>query len=833
MTNTRPTMKAGRRAGIAAMLALPAALAGTAGAQPVPVRDDPARHLQWFSERREFPLGRIPEGAWREAVRHFQARAPKRVSGARFSVHAATNGWTSIGPFTIPFLFMASAGRVSAIAVHPTDPATVYATGAQGGVWRTTNSGANWTPLSDHECSLATGALVIDPVDPAILYVGTGELTNSGSSYYGCGVLRTTDGGQTWTQQGAEVFDVSTSNTTGGAFFSRIVIERPSAGSATTTRLWATTSRGVFRSVNSGGTWTQVEIIPGVLGGVYTDVVLDQVNPARIWVARGISSASSDNGVYFSANGGLTWSKQTTGLPASDVGRIRLALAPSNANRLFTAIEKVSDGTLLGIWRTDDGGATWTEAPRGTASCASQCWYDMIIEIDPVDMNRVYFGGLHYYRSAAAGEPFVNRSGDIHVDQHAIAFAPSDPSIIYIGNDGGVYRSSDRGETWTTKNNDIAITQFYPGISLDPTEVNRAIGGTQDNGTDEWSGAPAWNHVLGGDGGFTAINRRHPAITWAETQWIPNQSYIGPRRRDTPTGGFVQRINGIALSDRADFIPPLVMDPVNPDVLFFGTFRLYRTRNAGESWTPLTSDLSRGGGVITAIGVSPADTLMVYVGTSDGNVQVSRDQGAAFTLATGLPTRTVTDFTFDPGDPAVAWVALSGFNSPHVFRTSDRGATWVDVSGDLPNIPVNALAFIGPTGELVAGTDVGIYRTTDGGTTWTPWVGVPNVAVLDIVFNPRTSSLVAATHGRGMFRYQYEQTFTLRGDVNLDDIVGALDAQAVLSHVVGLPLPTGWQAVPNGDANCDGQVTALDAQVILASVVGLPLPAEACVGQWR
>lgn len=798
---------------------------------PGALRDNPGLHREWFEHERRFPFSEIPRGKYQEAVRQFRARSGARVGSAMFALTGATNGWTALGPGSIPGLFIASTGRVSALAMQPGNNSVVYAGGAQGGVWKTTNGGGTWTPLTDGECSLAIGAIEIDPVNPSIIYAGTGEFTNSSASYYGCGVLRSVDAGVTWTQLGASTFDLPN----GGASFARIVIDSATAGGTTSTVLYAATSFGLYKSVDAGVTWTQQ------ISGRVSDVVMNRANPQHLVAAVGHHFGGAANGVLTTVNGGTTWTPSTSGFPTGNVGRIRLGIARTNGMRVYAAVQHAGSGsgvfgTLLGFYRSDDGGASWVQVNQGNSgmTCASQCWYDMYVVVDPADQNRVYFGGLTLSRSTNAGDAWAQISGPIHVDHHAMAIDPQNPSVIYAGNDGGVYKSIDGGATWAALNNDLSLTQFYPGISVHPTDPVQVIGGTQDNGTVQYNGSPGWAPVIGGDGGYTAINHLDASSWWGQSQWTPNSGFSGPQRRDAQTGsGFTHKMNGIDPSDRGQFIAPLFMDPINPRVLYFGTFRLYRTRDNGENWTAISGDLSGGSGTITAIGVPRADTAMIYVGTSDGRVQVSQNYGASFTLASGLPNRVVKDFVFDPVDPQVAWVTFSGFGTGHVFKTTNRGATWTNVSGNLPDVPVNAIAHVFPQSELVVGTDVGLFRTTNDGATWTPWPGIPNAAVFDLVYNPNTGQLVAATFGRGMFAYQSTAAVALRGDVTGDYRVGALDAQAILYHVVGLTLPGTFRPAPQGDANCDASTTAVDAQIILAYVVGLAVPSGACVGQYR
>jgi photosystem II stability/assembly factor-like uncharacterized protein len=706
--------------------------------------------MRYFYEMRAYPFAAVPAGAFQRAYRQMTTRWPDVIARDQTNdISAGATAWTAIGPAPIAGGF---AGRTSSVAVHPDDPATIYIGAAQGGVWKTTDGGATWVALTDKECSLAMGSIALDPANPQIVYAGTGELHFSGDSYYGCGVLRSTDGGASWTQLGASVFDTNS----GGARVGRIVIDPTSAGSTSATTVYAATSSGFFRSQNSGLAWTRT------LEGVSTDVAVDPVNPSNVYVAIGSTVGGMANGIYKSTDRGATFTRLSNGLPGTNIGRIALSLSPSTPAVVYAAIQDAfgeggSDGQLLGIWKTLDAGATWTKLAAAGADCGSQCWYDLVIAADPLNSSTVYFGGVLLYRSDDGGGQFRNITRTIHVDQHTIAFDPTNPATVFIGNDGGIFRTNNRGTSWTSLNTNLAITQFYPGISTDPFNPNVVIGGTQDNGTLQFSGTDLWDVVLGGDGGFTAIDYIDATRSWAETQWTPSSGFSGPRLRVGSNPFSAPMTTGIDLSDRALFIPPLVLDRTDPNVLYFGTFRLYRTVDGGNLWTPLTGDLTRGTGRVSAIAPAASDPSTIYVGTNDGNLHVSRDNGASFALrTTGLPNRAVTDIAVNGLDPAVAIAVVSGFGTGHVFRTTNFGLTWADISGNLPDAPVSAaLTDPGLGDEIYIGSDLGVFRTSDQGTTWSPFTeGLPNVAVFDLIYSTTTGYALAATHGRGMFAFR-------------------------------------------------------------------------------
>jgi photosystem II stability/assembly factor-like uncharacterized protein len=739
---------------IAAALLLLICLPAIAVAQ---ARSDPLLRWLYFYEPRAYPNATIPPRALQSALEQYQQQfaPPAAPAGAPAPLETA---WTPLGPDHLTFGSSSFSGRVSAIVVDPTDSNTIYVGAAQGGVWKTNDAGTTWVQLTDTQCSLAMGSIAIDPVDPNIIYAGTGEENFAIDSYYGCGVLRSTDRGTTWSQFGASVFDT----TIGGAMISRILVDPLTAGSTTSTTLYVTSDLGVYQSLNSGQSWTLR------LAGVATDLVMDPSNPDVLYASLGNPFADAKNGVYKSTNGGTSWTKLASGLPTSEVGRVNLAISASSPSTLYAGVQNdfggsgVS-GSLLGIFKTTNGGTSWTQVNNASgASCNTQCWYDMVIAVDPNNPNIVYFGGVELYKSTDGGDNFANiRPALVHVDQHALAFDPQNASVVYVGNDGGVFRSANGGTNWSSLNTNLAITQFYPGISLHPTDANYILGGTQDNGTLRFTGSSVWQEIISGDGGYTAIDFVTPTTVYGENQWTVGSSSNGPRRSDN-AGSFVLKNSGIILTDRAAFIPPYVMDPSNSQTLYFGTYRLYKTTNRGDSWTTVAAgaDLTMGSGTISTIAVAQSNPQVIYVGATDGNIVVTTNGGSTFgSIISGLPNRSVKAIAVDPTSASTAYVAFSGFDAAgagtgHVFKTTNFGAHWTNVSANLPDVPVNAILLDpGAPSNIYIGTDLGVFRSTDGGGSWSALnTGLPNVAVFDLVFRSGTNVLVAATHGRGVFK---------------------------------------------------------------------------------
>lgn len=694
---------------------------------------------------------------------------------------AGASNWTPLGPLAIPNgqtyggARVLVTGRVTAIAVDPTAPATLYLGTAQGGVWKTTDAGLSWQPLTDNEVSMAVGALALDPSNPQVIYLGTGEGNFSGDSYYGLGVLRSNDGGSTWTLHGDTVF--------AGARFCRILVT-----SGTPNQIFAATSSGLFRSSDGGGTWTKLTSgLPTTAS--CTDVVMDPTTPATLY------AAFWQRGIYKTTNAGAAtpaFAQLTTGLPTPTTAapggftRVALAISPSSPQTLYALMANNDTASpppgppyryaVDKLYVTTNGGANWSAItlPFGAGSgIGGQGFYNLHIVVDPTTPDIIYFGGIELWKGVRSGGAWtVTKVGaNIHPDHHCLAFHPTDHLTIYAGNDGGVYRSANGGASWDDSINKGLVVTQYEFIDDHPTVDAVIMGGTQDNGTEQYRNSPVFYHADDGDGGFTIINDGDPTNVIS--------TYYGPSPKlSTRAGKFGSwtsawsGINGNSL-----FYPPVVSCGADPDRVAVGTDQLNLDNSQGTGGWPTHVTLPGLTGLVSAI--SYVDTNLLYVGSSTG--QVYRVTGPAWTAAlisrAPLPGRFIWDVSPLPVTTNVV-VVMSGFGGAHVWRgavPTSGAATWTDISGTgsgrLPDIPVNALV-VDPlsASTMYIGTDVGVFRTTDGGTTWTPFSdGLPNCAVFDMRLHEPSRLLRAALHGRGLWEKKLDVPTTPAVDLYVRD----------------------------------------------------------------
>ncbi len=700
------------------------------------------------------------------------------LSGQTAVQQVQSGSWAEMGPSSLQNCGTGSqvdlcTGRVTAIAIDPNNPNTIYVGGAQGGVWKSTDNGATWVALTDQltDTSLAVGSIAIAPNGD--IYVGTGEGNNSGDSYYGSGILKSTDGGNTWTRLAGSTFGKST--------FTKLIINPIRGTIIAATNSGHTSSStvtmnvdpgvplGVYVSSDGGKTWT----LTLKAKNEASDLVLDPLDPSVVY-------AAVDGAVYVSKDAGSNWTgPMSGGLPKPEnVGRVNLGISTSSHLSIFAAIEDTSRTTSQGsLYETNNGGSTWAlvnpppTARRQGGFCADQCDYDMLVAVDPTDPNTIYLGGLDLYRTTDGGSTWIDIGGYvgfIHPDQHAFAFSPTSHSTIYVGNDGGIW-SSNSGNTcspdscWTDLNYGLGLAQFQ-SVAAHPSDKTVFLGGTQDNGVLMRNGSSSiWTEVTGGDGGWVAIDPKNPLTMYHAYAW----SEGGLERSEDGGANWISitdKTNGVGTDDKGLFYVPVAMDPVSTNTLYLGTYRLYKTTSRGNGWfqpSPGLGFASSGGcsankkeDCISAIAVAPSNDLYVYVGTTTGKFFASSDGGNSFSENDhGLPTNALTSISVDPASPTKVYATFSGFGAGHVFLSTDVGISWSDISSNLPDVPTNTFAIDASGRSIFAGTDKGVYFSTDQGHGWAVLRGgLPSVSVDALAF-AADGKLVAATHGRGVWVY--------------------------------------------------------------------------------
>ncbi|MFN8547346.1 MAG: T9SS type A sorting domain-containing protein [Candidatus Eisenbacteria bacterium] len=700
----------------------------------------------WFLSQRAFPNRDIDPAARSLALEQARAMTPPIAGGS---------AWTQAGPTNV-------GGRITAVASVP-GGATVFVGSADAGVFRSLDSGATWTPVMDATGIASIGAIALDPSSPSTVYVGTGEANASGDSFAGEGLFRSTDNGDSWESLGL----------TGTRHIGRVVVDPSDPARIYVAAAGALFSknqeRGIYRSTDGGLNWERTLFLSDSTAAI--DVAIDPATPSRLYAAtwerirhpqsRRVGGLTS--GVYRSTNGGTNWTRLNNGLPAAaaNVGRIGIAIAPSNPLVVY-ALYADDPGNFLGLYRSSNAGDSWTRVNDGALASMynGYGWYFGQVRVNAFDANRVYALGLDVWRSTNGGSSWAVLSSGVHVDMHDLWIDPTSPGRLILGSDGGVYSTLSGGSPWVHAPG-LAISQFYAG-ALDPQHPERLYGGLQDNGTVRTlTGAlDDWENIYGGDGFYCLVDPRNSNVIFAEAQY-------GALGKSTNNGGFFNdATSGISGADRRNWSTPVVFDPGNPDRLYYGTYRVYRSTNGAASWSAISPDLTGGPGgatlayaTITTLAVAPSDGQRLWAGTDDARVWSSSNGGGSWqNRSVGLPNLWVTRLAVDPVDAQIAYVAHSGYTSdlsaPHLHRTTNFGLSWTAIDTGLPDAPVNALA-IDPDAPstIFAGTDVGVFVSHDRGESWSTLAsGLPIGVVHDLILHRASRTLVAATHGRSMYK---------------------------------------------------------------------------------
>ena len=743
-----------------------------------------------------------------------QARNKNEIKNEKDSVSSSTfNGlkFRCIGPAV-------TSGRISDFAVNPDDPSEYYVASASGGVWKTTNNGTSWEPVFDKEGSFSIGCIAMDPNNHFVIWVGSGENNSQRSVSYGDGVYRSDDGGKTWKNMGLKSSE----------HIGKIVIDPKNSNIvyvAAQGPLWKPGGdRGLYKTTDAGKTWKAILTISKYTG--VNEVIMDPRNPDVLYASAyqrerhvyTLIDGGPESAIYKSTDAGETWEKLKNGLPTVDMGRIGLAISNVNPDVIYAIIEAAGDKG--GVYCTTDRGASWEK--RSDYMTTSPQYYNELF-CDPKDVDRVYAMDTWLHVSDDGGKTFRPLGEKYkHVDNHAMWINPKNPNYYLVGCDGGVYESYDRGKNWDFKSN-LPITQFYNVAVDNSLPFYYVYGGTQDNNS---AGGPSqtinasgivnsdWFITNGGDGFVSRIDPENPDIVYAESQ------YGGLVRYDRKSGEIMGIQPQPGLNEpplRWNWDSPLIISPFSHTTLYFGANKLFKSTDMGNSWKEISGDLTRQldrnklhvmgkiwsvdaveknastsfYGNIVALAESPVKQGLLYDGTDDGLINVSTDDGTTWKRLGSFPgvpdTSYVSYITPSQFDANTVYAAFDnhkrGDFTPYLLKSNDAGKTWKSISSNLPkNGYVHAVAedFKDPN-LLFAGTEFGLFFSTDGGNKWTQLKGnLPTIAVMDLAIQKRENDLILATFGRGFYildnysPLRSVNTETLKKDAELFPIKDAL-----------------------------------------------------------
>jgi photosystem II stability/assembly factor-like uncharacterized protein len=737
-------------------------------------RDTPREAAEWRYAVRSYPGTEIPTGIYMRG--HLAWKAMLERSNWPFAKSDGTvanlgpvvgPAWTLLGPAPINAgAAGGNSGRNTAIVIDPTNSQIVYAGFADGGVWKTTNGGTSWTSLTEDQPTLAIGAIVLDPKNPSTVYVGTGEGNFSSDSFYGRGILKSTDGGMNWTVLASDTFDSLSIPYMfidgSGALYVAAAQGLAGAGLGCNAASAPAPRRGLYKSTDGGAQFTQI-----ISGKNVSSVVVDE----SVTPHKGLIGVFKEGSFRFQESAGMatvTPIADLPSMPGSMVTRTEFGRSKSNPAVVYAGVGFDTMPGTSALYVSMDTGGTWTRVNGAPNWCADQCFYDDVLTVDPTNPDTLYLGGMGCAIARLTGGTTGNAQSTcigagVHSDTHSIVFDPASAQRIWVGTDGGLALSTNGGGAWTRPNAGLSTLQFYQ-VCVDANDATSIVGSLQDNGTVTPSavGSLTWNNIQGADGMACANNLFDPVAS--QRYMISSAQYGSLSRRTTPNGA-ASNVFALPMTDRVPFVAALAFDVNAPLNVYIGSQRLYKSTTGGTagSFQAVSGDLTAGAMVqcandrmrIGTIGAIAAASQRVYTGSFGGKVFTSPDGGMTWNDVTKapLPARFVSAFAVDPKNPSDVYVSFSGFSSVtptapgHVFHSTDAGATWTrfDAALDI-DLPVNALA---RNGNIVyAGHDLGVVGTLDGGATWNPiGSGLPHVAVFSLQYH-KTGKLFASTHGR-------------------------------------------------------------------------------------
>ncbi len=715
--------------------------------------------LQFWNSVRAYPEKDISSDAFINAYQQME-----EIKLNKQFKSDGNNEWKAIGPHN-------TGGRTIAIAFNPQNPNTIYAGSASGGLWRSYSGGVGvdaWQYVTTGYPVLGVSSITFAPSDSNIIYIGTGEVYNHdaagyGSAYrnlrgtYGIGILKTTDGGQSWIKSLDWEY-----NSQRGVWSVKINPLNPNT-------VFAATTEGVYRSYDAGVNWQQVNTV--LMG---TDLEINPVDTNIIISSHG-NFASTGYGIYRSSDGGNFWTKITAGLPSTFNGKILLDIYKADPNIVYASI---GDGFYTGtgaswLCKSTDAGLNWSIISTVDYS-QHQGWFSHDVAIDQSNPDNLIIIGIEVYKSSDGGTTVIQKSSGglslgkppiggqeggpnyTHSDAHVVVQHPTDFNTYYIGTDGGIFRTTDFGETYESHNGRYQTTQFYNGTSSSLTDSLKTMGGLQDNSTVIYDGDLAWTRVIGGDGSWTSIdpaNNNNMYASWQALNMLRSTNGGNNFSTITPPNSSV-----------TCFVAPFRSFIGDHAILYAGRDKIFKSTNSGSNWIATNSNLSLDGNPAIAMEISFQTSDKVYVatapsGTSRGNIFKTTNGGTNWiNITNSLPDRFPSDLSVDPFDDNIVYLTFFGFGSGHIFKSTDSGNNWIDINDNLPDIPTPSV-IVDPnnTNHIYVGTDIGVFVSTNGGGSWQDFNdGLPDVVqAMDLNYTIANKVIRVMTHGNGAYERKF------------------------------------------------------------------------------
>ncbi|HRP01991.1 MAG TPA: GEVED domain-containing protein, partial [Candidatus Kapabacteria bacterium] len=693
------------------------------------------KRWEWFWEQRVYPSGDFPTSQHNLIeLKKWQKKHKKNANKLQ-----AVNSWTNLGPSTSAGGY-AGLGRINWIEEDPnyngSTNKTIWIGTPSGGMWKTTDDGATWQAKFEDHNSIGVSCIVINPSDSDVMWIATGdgEVGNSKS----IGILKSTNGGDTW-----NTTDLNWN--TSSLVTVRKIILHPTNRNI----LYVASSIGLYKSTNGGTNWSKLK------DGSYKDIEFRPSTPDTLYACG--------TNIIKSTDAGANWANLSNGLPSSGISRIELAVSADNPNYLYALYGQSSDQGFMGLYRSTDGGNNFTAratSPNllGWESSGSdtggQAWYDLVLCASQTDADSIWAGGVNLWKSSNGGTDWScvahwygqNGLPAVHADQHFLSFA-NGSYRLYAGNDGGIYRSTNSGTSWSWLGSGLKITQFYK-LGVSKTNPSIVISGAQDNGTKLLKSDASWVDVIGGDGMECAIDPTNSNVMYGEL-------YYADMKKST-NGGLNWSDVPIPTSEGGAWVSPFVIDQNNNTHIYLGLQNIWKSTDGGANWTQISSFTS---GQLSFIALAPSNSNYIYV-TTGANLLRTSDGGTSWSTMTKPGTTSLTSMAINPDDPNILWATVSGYNSgSQVYTSTNGGSSWTNITGSsFPAVPANTIVYQkNKSNRIYVGTDIGVYYIDDKLSTWQDFSsGLPTVQITELELHDSSNQIFASTYGRGVWKSEIE-----------------------------------------------------------------------------